>query len=422
VTDERALGVSEVLGLAKRALESVRVRVVGEVSEFTDKSGYKAVYFSIRDEHATMPCLMWRDVYLKAGCDLQVGMLVELDGFLTVYAAKGRMQFQVRRLAPAGEGILRMRVADLARRLEAEGLMDTARKRSLPCMPDRIGLVTSPRGKAVHDVIRTLRRRYPIGELVVAGVKVEGAKAAEEIVIGIERVAQKGGVEVVIVCRGGGSYEDLMPFNDERVARAIASCPVPLVTGIGHEPDTTIADMVSDVRASTPTAAAEAVAPSLDEIAVSIHHLRERLSGVLMRKIADARHKLSALSTRRCIADPAMVLSSQIQRLDIVSGGMARALPLRLDLERDRFARTAESLSKAGRRVWEPSARKLENIAMRLGDLSPLGVLDRGYAICYDEKGKAVRDAYRLHEGDVLDVRFAAGAAGCVVEQVRMEE
>jgi len=175
------------------------------------------------------------------------------------------LQFVVRQLEPAGEGRLRMQVAELARRLEAEGLMSPERKRRIPSHPSRIAVVTSPRGKAVHDVLRTLRRRYPLAEVLVAGVAVEGDGAPSEIVEGL-RVAAAAQPDVVLLVRGGGSYEDLMPFNAESVARAVVASPVPVVTGIGHEPDTSIADMVADLRASTPTAAAESVAPSVEEL------------------------------------------------------------------------------------------------------------------------------------------------------------
>ena len=255
-----ALSVSAAMGLAKNALEEVVVRLVGEVSEVNDKPGYKAVYFTVKDEKASLPCMMWMNRYQASGVALSVGALVELTGRFSLYAAKGRMNFDVFSVSLAGEGQLRLQVANLARELEAMGLMDPARKRPLPAYPETIGLVTSPRGAAVHDVLRTLRRRYPLARILFAGVPVEGPGAADGLVDGLAKVVFAG-AEVVLLVRGGGSFEDLMPFNDRRLARTIAACPVPVVTGIGHEPDTSIADMVADVRASTPTAAAEAVAP-----------------------------------------------------------------------------------------------------------------------------------------------------------------
>ena len=246
-----ALSVSAAMGLAKNALEEVVVRLVGEVSEVNDKPGYKAVYFTVKDEKASLPCMMWMNRYQASGVALSVGALVELTGRFSLYAAKGRMNFDVFSVSLAGEGQLRLQVANLARELEAMGLMDPARKRPLPAYPETIGLVTSPRGAAVHDVLRTLRRRYPLARILFAGVPVEGPGAADGLVDGLAKVVFAG-AEVVLLVRGGGSFEDLMPFNDRRLARTIAACPVPVVTGIGHEPDTSIADMVADVRVSTP--------------------------------------------------------------------------------------------------------------------------------------------------------------------------
>ena len=251
----QALSVSAALQLAKGALEQVTVRLVGEVCELNDKPGYKAVYFSVKDEYAVLPCMMWLNRYNANGLRFKLGDVLELTGRFTLYAAKGRMSFDVFSFTLAGEGDLRARVDRLARKLQAEGLMDPARKRPIPVFPASVGVVTSPRGDAVHDVFRTLRRRFPLADVKFAGVPVEGADAPLRIMMGIECLVQAR-VEVILVVRGGGSYEDLMPYNDERLARAIASCPIPVVTGIGHEPDTTIADMVADRRASTPTAAA----------------------------------------------------------------------------------------------------------------------------------------------------------------------
>ena len=253
------------MALAKRSLESVTVRMLGEVSEVSIKAGYKAAYFTVKDSSASLPCMMWNNRYRASGMQLVVGQLVQMTGRFTLYAAKGRMNFDVFSIALAGEGDLRLRVANIARKLQAEGLTDPARKRQLPALPERIGLVTSPRSAAVHDVLRTLRRRFPVARVLVAGVPVEGATAAAGIVEGLRCVVSSG-AQVVLVVRGGGSFEDLMPFNDEALARSIAACPVPVVTGIGHEVDTTIADMVSDLRASTPTAAAEAVSPSQESL------------------------------------------------------------------------------------------------------------------------------------------------------------
>ncbi len=407
---------------AKRALEHLALRVIGEVSEVTDRPGYKAVYFTLGDGASVLPCLAWRDVFDSCGVTMRAGMLVEVTGGMTAYAAKGRMQFQVRSIAAAGEGVLRMQVAAVARKLEAEGLMGPGRKRDLPPYPDRIGLVTSPRGKAVHDVIRTLRRRYPAAELVVAGVPVEGVAAVAHIVDGLRRIGEEG-VDVIILARGGGSYEDLMPFNDEAVARAIAACPAPVVTGIGHEPDTTIADMVADVRASTPTAAAEAVAPATQEVEARFAGAGALLARSLRHAAQRASHRLESLSGRPVLSDPRTLLATPAQRLDLAAAGLDRALPGCLSRERERLAYARLSLPRAARENLLRRSEQERLMAARLADLSPLGILGRGYAVCYDESGRrVVRSAGELRPGDRVRVRLHRGLAGCLVESVDQEE
>lgn len=256
--EKKPLSISEALDVAKGSLEKLKLRVLGEVSEVNVKPGYANAYFTLKDETGTLPCQMWHDRFEKCGITLEVGMMVELVGRFSLYPKKGRMHFQVFAISVAGEGMLRQQVAILQRKLEVEGLMAPERKVPVPAYPMKIGVVTSPRGDAIHDVLRTTRRRFPLAHIYVAGVPVEGARAPEYIVEGM-RACFRARVEVILLVRGGGSYEDLMPFNDEQLARAIAKCPIPVVTGIGHEPDTTIADLVGDLRASTPTGAAEAV-------------------------------------------------------------------------------------------------------------------------------------------------------------------
>lgn len=441
--DRGALSVSDAMALAKGALEGLRLRVVGEVSEATIKPGYKAIYFSLKDGSALMPCLMWRDAYEASGVMLQDGALVEVTGYFTTYAAKGRLQFQVRQVAVAGEGVLRLQVAALARQLEAEGLMAESRKRTLPAFPTRIGVVTSPRGKAVHDIIRTLRRRYPVAEVVIAGVQVEGEGSAAQIVRGLEAIGSEPGIDVVILGRGGGSYEDLMPFNSEEVARAVVACPVPVVTGIGHEPDTSIADMVSDLRASTPTAAAEAVAPHVSEIADRLQSQRRLLGRALSHVVAAAVHRLRLIERRPVFCDPAVLVASRMQALDVLADALSRALPARLEREGHmvdraalalgrlgphvidihdlRLARAGERVLEAGSDLLEAAAQDLSSAAARLHDLSPLGILARGYAVCYEESGAIARSAAGVAPGARVRVRLAEGQLGCVVETSETE-
>jgi exodeoxyribonuclease VII large subunit len=389
VADERALSVTEAMSAAKSALEGVRVRVVGEVSEFNDKPGYKAAYFTVSDGGASMPCLMWRDQYLASGVTLRCGTLVEMSGSFSAYIAKGRMQFTVRSLSLAGEGNLRLQVAALASKLEAEGLMRPERKRVVPRYPERIAVVTSPRGKAIHDVIRTLRRRYPLAELLVAGVSVEGDGAPAAIAEGL-RVAGECCPDVVLLVRGGGSYEDLMPFNAEEVARAVVASPVPIVTGIGHEPDTSIADMVADLRTSTPTAAAEAVAPSMSELEGALVRERRALGRALEARVRTAAHRVARLAERPVLRDPHAVLGAALQAIDDAQRRLTRAIPERLGRDNQRVAAHRDRLRRAGARLLERPRAEQGRRAAALDALSPLAILARGYSATFSDDGHTV--------------------------------
>ena len=438
-----ALSVSAAVALAKGALEGVSVRLVGEVSEVSNKPGYKAVYFTVKDDRAALPCMMWNNRYRASGVQLAVGQLVELTGRFTLYAAKGRMNFDVSAVSLAGEGNLRLQVANLARALEAEGLMRPERKRPLPRYPEVVGVVTSPRGAAVHDVLRTLRRRFPVARVVLAGVPVEGARAAEGIVEGL-RCVVRGGAQVVLVVRGGGSFEDLMPFNDEGLARAVAACPVPVVTGIGHEPDTSIADMVADVRASTPTAAAEAVSPAREALQASFDSSARALGTSARRVVERSEARVAHTASRPVLCDPNALFAAEAQMLDSASGRLGRALPMclerdraALDRARERLARalpqaasrdrvrlerSCERLRRAGEGLLAPRREALAVSAARLHDLSPLSVLARGYAIARDERGAVVKSVSAAPAGSALCVSLSDGSLDCRVERVHTDE
>lgn len=419
--ERKPISVSAAMNAAKRSLETVRVLVVGEVSEFNDKPGYKAAYFTIADKDASMSCLMWRDRYVASGVELRAGMLVELEGFFTAYVPKGRMQFSVTDLRVAGQGDLRLRVAQLAENLRVEGLMEAARKRQLPRCPERIALVTSPRGKAVHDVLRTLRRRYPLAEIVLAGVQVEGAGAVESILEGIE-VAIGADPDVLLLVRGGGSYEDLMPFNDERIARAVAASPVPVVTGIGHEPDTSIVDMVCDLRASTPTAAAEAAAPSRGELAQVMDGLGHRLGRALAGSVLRLEHRVARIADRPIFSDPMALTGSISQSLDLLEARLKRSIPERMRRDSERLGFVRGRLASIAPRLLAAPDSRMRLAAARLHDLSPLRTVARGYALVQQPDGRVVATVDAVGVGDTVDVRVADGVLGCVVESVAREE
>jgi exodeoxyribonuclease VII large subunit len=409
------ISVSQALGLAKSALEQISLTIVGEVSELSDKPGYKAVYFTLSDSGSALSCLMWRNNYQRAGLSLRQGMLVEVSGVFTVYAAKGRMSFDVKAMRLAGEGQLRLRVAALAKKLEAEGLMSSERKRALPTFPRAIAIVTSPRGKAVHDVLRTLRRRYPLAEVLLCGVAVEGSGAEQAIISGLE-AAQRSAAEVILLVRGGGSYEDLMPFNDEGLARAIATCSKPVVTGIGHEPDNSIADMVADFRASTPTAAAERVVPDSSELADLLQYLSSSLQRSLAVRLDQAQSRLDGLRSRPLFADAAGLFAAAEMQLEGAALRLGQSLPQRLQRDQQLLANGIVRIRLLGAGLLSAHTSRLELSAALLDGLSPLNVLGRGYSIVYGADGHVKTSVDKVDLNEELSLRLADGSVSATVK------
>lgn len=411
----RPLSVSEAMQTAKHSLESIVVKLIGEVSEVNAKAGYKAVYFTVKDAGASLPCMIWLNRYHQSGVQLSVGQRVELTGRFTLYAPKGRMNFDVFSISLAGEGDLRRRVAELARKLEREGLMAASRKRPVSSLYEHIGLVTSPRGAAVHDVLRTIRRRFPVAKISLAGVAVEGDQAPQGIIAGMEACVRSG-CEVVLVVRGGGSFEDLMPFNDEQLARAIAACPVPVVTGIGHEPDTSIADMVADVRSSTPTAAAERVSPDSSSLFRELHARGASMNASQDRRIERYETRLEQIASRPLFKDPHMLFATDLLTMDLLRGRLSRALPESLVKDSLHLEEMKRRLIERSKKPFERFEHDLALRAGRLHDLSPLAVLSRGYAIAKDEEGRVVQSARVVGRGDRLDVTVSDGVISCSVD------
>ena len=299
--ERKELSVSQAVEIAAGALDAIpQLSVLGEVTGFRGpnaRSGH--CYFQIKDDSAAVDCIIWKGAYLKRTFDLRDGMQVSFKGSFNLYKPTGRMSFVARSFSLAGEGLLRQQVAQLAEKLRREGLMDEARKRRIPVFCSRVAVVTSLSGAVIDDVKRTLRRRNPLVELVCVGAKVQGEGAPTELIEGLRRAAAiTPAPDCILLVRGGGSFEDLMTFNDEELARAVAACPVPVVTGIGHEPDTSICDMVSDRRASTPTAAAESVAPAMTELADVLEARYQRLGAAMASMIGSAQVDLEMLDQR----------------------------------------------------------------------------------------------------------------------------
>ena len=461
--DPNILTVTQAVGLAGATLaELPPITVLGEVSGFRGPYGARGhCYFQIKDESSSLECIIWGGVYKASPYELRNGLKMRFTGKFEVYARTGKMSFQISRFEPVGEGLLRQQVAALAEKLRREGLMDESRKRPIPAFCTRVAVVTSLSGAVIDDVKRTLRRRNPLVELICVGSKVQGEGAEAELIEALGRAAAiEPAPDCILLVRGGGSFEDLMTFNDEALARAVAASPVSVITGIGHEPDTSICDMVSDRRCSTPTAAAESVAPAATELAELLATRERRLAAALSAMVADgkaglfralerasramgerlSREELSlrALAARPCLTRPdetvlrrAAELEQSADRLEAaMARGMERqaasldALAARLPAPGSLIAEPRHALELAlarlareGRELTAARGADLARQAASLDALSPLKVLGRGYAIAYRE-GTVATSATTFAAGDELTVRFADGEVAAAVERV----
>lgn len=420
-TKKKVLSVSAAVRLTNSILHEHTFIIEGEVSELNNKPGYKAVYFTIKDEDASLPCMMWKNRFQASGIDLHLGVKVQVTGSFNVYAPTGRMSFDVARLVLAGEGDLRARVAQLAEKLRKEGLMDVSRKRPIPQLPQSIGLVTSPRGAVVHDVLRTLRRRYPLARVVFAGVPVEGANAAQQLSMALTSVAATD-VEVILLVRGGGSFENFMPFNDEGLARTIASCSKPVVTGIGHEPDTTIADMVADLRASTPTGAAQAVSPQAGELQELLQNQALRLSGSLTQRLNTSAAFLGSIGSRPLFKDPTTLYASEMQTVDLMQETMERLGKTFTQKQNHSLDLVASAFVRIGKSLVVPYQSQAAVITSRLNDLSPLKILERGWSITRDNQGTIIKSVTQVKPQDHITVQLLDGVLACQIEDEGISE
>ena len=463
-SEKDALSVSQAVQYAADALDSIpQLTVLGEVTGFRGpnaKSGH--CYFQIKDASCAVDCIIWKGAYAKRSFELRDGMQVQFTGGFNLYKATGRMSFVARSFTLAGEGLLRQQVAQLAERLRREGLMEPERKRKIPAFCTRVAVVTSFSGAVIDDVKRTLRRRNPLVELVCVDAKVQGEGAPAQIADALERAAAQR-PDCILLVRGGGSFEDLMTFNDEALARAVAACPVPVVTGIGHEPDTSICDMVSDRRCSTPTAAAESVAPTMADLESVTVAREQRMVAAMSRSVADASAALGAsasrcvrawsayvgrlslaldaFAARPCLQGPRSFvdrrrfeLEQGAERLDAAcarsferAGAQLEGLAPRLRAVGSQIASFRYELDLAGTRLGRAGERQVQTRAASLGGaaatldaLSPLKVIGRGYAIARSERG-VVSSVGAVRPGDGIAVLVADGTIEATVDSVRSD-
>ena len=411
--------VSEIVALAARALEArfASLWVEGEVSNLRmPASGH--VYFTLKDESAQLQAVMFAGAARRLRFRIEDGMRLRCRGRLSIYEAQGKFQLLVDAAEPAGAGALQIAFEQLKARLQAEGLFDAARKRPLPFLPRVVGVVTSPSGAAIRDIVRVVQRRFP-SRILLAPAAVQGDEAPAEIVRALGRLAAQEDVEVIIVGRGGGSIEDLWAFNDERVVRAIAGCPKPVVSAVGHEIDFTIADFVADARAPTPSAAAEMVVPEARELREGLETLALRAERAVDRRLGEARLRLDE-GTGRLFGATRLVIARHRQYIAALHARLTALHPrVRLADGRTRLVGLGARLNAAAGRAVAQRRTLLAASAGRLDSLSPLRVLERGYSLCRGPDGSLLTDSAQVQQGDAVAVHLRTGELDVRVERRR---
>lgn len=379
---------------SQRTLANVGVR--GELSNYKIyPSGHH--YFTLKDSESSLKCVMFKSSASRLRFRPENGMGVTVWGRVSVYPRDGAYQLYATQIIPEGTGDLQIAFEQLKAKLDEEGLFDPAHKKPLPRFPERIAIITSPAGAAVHDMIRILGKRWPMTKILLLPVRVQGVEAPAEIAGAIRYANEFDVADLIITGRGGGSIEDLWAFNDERVARAIYASRLPVISAVGHEPDVTISDYVSDRRASTPSNAAEIAVPDCREIAEVLAGFELRASQSMRKQLNSLRERLDVYVQRRVLTDPMTLVDNR---------------RMELDRSRERLAAAEEKILAVKRQRFVASTAKLEA-------MSPLKVLTRGYAIADDENGNTIRSIGQLHSGDRIALRLSDGRANCLVDDVR---
>ena len=369
--------------------------VRGELSNYKIyPSGHH--YFTLKDSESSLRCVMFKSSASKLRFRPESGMGVTAFGRVSVYPRDGAYQLYCTALQPEGMGDLQVAFEQLKAKLSAEGLFDRSHKKQLPAFPERIAIITSSAGAAVHDMIRILSHRWPMSKVLLLPVRVQGAEAPPEIAGAIRYANEFHVADLFITGRGGGSIEDLWAFNDERVARAIFASEIPVISAVGHEPDVTISDYVADMRASTPSNAAEIAVPDQNEMRETLDSLSIRSRQAMQKTLRELSQRLSVYAQKRVLTDPSVYIDNR---------------RLELDHMRERLAAAVERKTAAGRQSFV-------RLAAALDAMSPLRVLTRGYSLAEDERGGLIKSASQLRPGDRVRLRFAEGGADCTVDSV----
>jgi exodeoxyribonuclease VII large subunit len=424
---DRVYTVTEVTQLIKRVLESAfpLIWVEGEISDLSRAhSGH--VYFTLKDETSQLRAIIWRSAAQKVPFKLENGLQVICKGQINVYEPRGQYQLIADVVEPKGKGALQLAFEQLKDRLGKEGLFDPEIKKKLPLFPKKVGVVTSPRGAAIVDVIRTLERRFAKLHILIYPVRVQGEGAAEEIAEGLEYMGSLPDVDVIIVGRGGGSMEDLWAFNEEIVARAIHACPIPVISAVGHEVDFTISDFVADIRASTPSAAAEMVVEKEQAFEEWIRNLKNRLDHHVKYLMQGQKNNVLSLIHHQAFQNFKLRLLNLSQRVDELEVAAGRSIQDMRQWILEGKARTVlyeEKMSGLIRGTLQNLKGLWEKLSVELDSLSPLNILKKGYTLCWrDGSQDLIRQIDEVSEKDKIAVSFLKGELGCIVQTVNRDK
>ncbi|HHX72523.1 MAG TPA: exodeoxyribonuclease VII large subunit [Clostridiales bacterium] len=401
--ERNVISVSELNGYIKEYLEDnyllQNIWIRGEVSNYRpNSSGH--MYFTLKDETSALRCIMFRGYASKLAFRLENGMKAIVCGNISVFLRDGQYQLYATDMVLDGVGELFMAFEQRKQKLAAEGLFDSNRKKPIPAFPRKIALITSPTGAAIRDMLRILKARYPIAKVLVVPVKVQGAGAAEEIAAGIALVNARRAADLIITGRGGGSLEDLWCFNEEVVARSIAASHIPVISAVGHEPDVTIADFAADLRAATPSNAAELAVPDRQELWMRLEETKIRMTRQLQKRLELSKQRVSLLAGKKVLTSPLQYIDEKRLLLDY----------------------TARRLQTAFQSKLEKGHRRFASAAAALDAMSPLKVLGRGYAMAMKGEGRAIRSGAELTKDETIYLRFAKGGATCAVMEAWEEK
>ncbi len=408
--ERQILSVSQVVHGVKAQLEAKfrDILVQGEISNFvTPASGHQ--YFTLKDNEAQMRAVCFRSKNRLLKFHPEDGMDVIARGSVSVYPPRGEFQLVVETLEPVGAGALQLAFEQLKTRLESEGLFDQKHKKDLPLLPSKIGIVTSPTGAAIQDILRVLWRRNDRLNVLIFPSKVQGSEASSEIIQGIEYLNTREDVDTIILARGGGSLEDLWAFNDEDLARAVFGSRIPVISAVGHEIDFTIADFVADLRAPTPSAAAEIVSGAREELVKGLENLAQRSAQAIRLGLKSRRERLRTLASSRAFVDAESRLRFFLQRLDELQSRLAKTLPFMFRSTRQELSQQEQLLEKQIQFYLQAKKHVITTRSTQLQAYSPLSVLERGYAIVTTEDLEIVRDPDQIKEGNRMRIRVERG-------------